>query len=119
MVKLTTGILKTLNNAKYAKRIRRVVEPYVAKDADQAYYYARDVLNGPFPEGEEAIATSAVQSYYYARFRLKGRFPAGEKAILKDRMYHLAPDYLHYVLLSMCGLSMEEAEKIMNEARNG
>ena len=46
-----------------------------------SYLYARTVLKGPFPQGEDAIATSAVWSYRYARDVLKGPFPQGEDAI--------------------------------------
>ena len=54
------------------------------KDPQAAYHYAKDVLNGRFPEGEAAIAKNTRWSYYYARDVIKGRWPRGEVAIAKD-----------------------------------
>lgn len=55
--------------------------------AKEAYVYARDVLKGPFPAGEAAIATDTSLSYDYARDVLKGPFPAGEARISKSTKY--------------------------------
>ena len=52
--------------------------------AFEAYYYAKDVLNAPFPEGESLIATDAKCSFAYARDILKASFPKGEAAIATD-----------------------------------
>ncbi len=52
-----------------------------------AYEYARDVIDGRFPEGEKTIAKSAGYSYVYARDVLKGRFREGEKAIAADQAH--------------------------------
>ena len=71
-------------------------EKYIAKSAKYAYYYALDVLKGPFPTGEEAIAKNAGYAYDYAADVLKGPFPAGEAAIAKDHYY--AIDYAKNVL---------------------
>jgi hypothetical protein len=51
-------------------------------EAFPAYWYAKDVLKGRFPEGEKAIATDPVVSYAYARDVLKARFQEGEVAIV-------------------------------------
>ena len=45
-------------------------EKYIAKDAEYSYDYARDVLRGPFPLGEEAIAKDKDFAYFYARYFL-------------------------------------------------
>ena len=60
------------------------LEPTIAKDAYYSYYYALNVLNGPFPLCEPAIAKKTEESYYYAKHILKGEFPLGEPAIAKD-----------------------------------
>ena len=52
-----------------------------------AYLYAQDVLRKPFPLGEAAIATDIWCSYYYAKDVLRGRFPLGEAVIIKDEFY--------------------------------
>jgi len=57
-------------------------EDVIAQDPYSSYYYAKDVLNGPFPKGEDAIATNRDLPYYYAKEILKDRFRKGEKAII-------------------------------------
>ncbi len=57
---------------------------FIVKSASYSCYYAKDVLKGPFPAGEPAIAKDAMLSYDYARDVLKGPFAAGEPAILNS-----------------------------------
>ena len=71
-------------------------EKHIAKDASFAHLYAKDVLKGPFPAGEEAIAKDIVYANAYAREVLKGPFPAGEASISKDQYY--AIEYTKNVL---------------------
>ena len=52
-----------------------------------SYYYARNIIEGRFPEGEAAMATDSYCAYYYARDVIKGRFPEGEEVIAKDPEY--------------------------------
>ena len=52
-----------------------------------AYDYAKDVIEGPFPEGEAAMATDPYWAYYYAKYAIKGRFPECEATIAKDTKY--------------------------------
>ena len=65
---------------------RKVRPPTKKEQTDPywAYFYARYVLNGRFPEGEEAIATSPYFAYLYAKDVIRGRFPEGEEAIATD-----------------------------------
>ena len=58
-------------------------EKYIAKSLEYAYRYAKDILKGPFPLGEEAIAKDAKNVYYYAKEVLRGPFPLGEATISK------------------------------------
>ena len=71
-------------------------EKAIATNAHYSYYYAKDILKGPFPEGEKAIATNSQNAYYYAKNILKGPFPEGEKAIATspDYAYNYAKDIL-------------------------
>ena len=71
-------------------------EKYIAKDAYSSFLYARDILQGPFPAGEEVIAKDARFAYYYTKEVLKGPFPAGEEAIAKDAKF--ASEYAKNVL---------------------
>jgi len=66
-----------------AKKVRPPTEKEL-KDPEWAYYYARDVIEGRFPEGEEAIATNPWSAYRYARDVIKGRWPEGEAVIATD-----------------------------------
>ena len=71
-------------------------EKYMAANAIYAYHYAKNILEGPFPPGEEAIAKDEYYAYYYAKNILKGPFPAGEEAISKDT--HCFKLYVKFVL---------------------
>jgi len=62
-------------------------EDVIATSPQYSYFYARDVLKGPFYKGEESIATSADNSYDYARYVLKGPFPKGEETIIGSSHY--------------------------------
>ncbi len=53
----------------------------IASDPYYAYWYAKDIIKGGFPEGEKAIASNPKYVYCYARDIIKGQFPEGEKAI--------------------------------------
>ena len=56
----------------------------LAKHPYYAYMYAHAIMNEPFPEGEDAIATSGEYSYKYASEVLFTRFLKGEEAIMKS-----------------------------------
>lgn len=102
MVKVTSRTLQALNRAKYAKRIMPIVKPIVL----QGYHssgpllcnFACDVIDGPWPEAEESIATDGSYSFYYAVYALKGRFPLGEKALLEEGNTDLVARYAIEVL---------------------
>jgi len=51
------------------------------KDAEYAFWYANNIIEGEFPEGEEVIAKSAEYSLKYARAVLGRRFYKGEEVI--------------------------------------
>jgi len=68
----------------------------VAKSPRYAYYYAKDILKGPFSLGEPIIAKHPGYSYSYALYVLKGPFTLGEPAIAKHPGY--AYGYARYVL---------------------
>jgi hypothetical protein len=69
----------------------------IATSARYSYFYAADILKGPFPLGEKSIATSVMYSYFYAKNVLKGRFILGEEAIAKNAhySYYYARDVLN------------------------
>ena len=58
-------------------------EKYIAKVAEHAYLYARDVLHGPFPAGEAVIAKDVYFAHQYAKYALKKDFYLDGKLIAK------------------------------------
>ena len=60
---------------------------YKPTDPTDAFNYARDIIQGPFPKGEEEIAKDASYAYFYACYALEGPFPKGEAAIAEDEKY--------------------------------
>ena len=72
----------------YAKGVIRgrwpEAEAAIATDPYWAYMYARHIIKGRWPEAEAAIATDPKWAHYYANHVIKGRFPEGEPAIAKD-----------------------------------
>jgi hypothetical protein len=79
-------------NSEDAKLLRNKV----AKIPSAAYTFAMNILDGPFPEGEPAIATDPGFSYHYAHLVLHGRFPMGEPAIASHYSYSYS--YAFYVV---------------------
>ena len=77
---------QTFKNIHESAKINPVL---AAMQSRYAYRYARDVLKGPFPEGESIIATDAFHSYDYAKNVLQGPFPLGEPAIAKNAMFSI------------------------------
>ena len=52
-----------------------------------AYWYAANVIKGPWPKGEDAIASDASCAYNYAVNVIRGRWPKGEDAIARDAKF--------------------------------
>jgi hypothetical protein len=72
-------------------------EPAIARDPEYSFLYVKDVLKAPFPMGEPAISQTIYFSYHYASNVLKAPFPLGEPAISQSTEYSLyyAKDILH------------------------
>src|SRR5574343_446925 len=63
------------------------LEPAIAKNLKDSYFYAKNILRGPFKLGEKTIATDAQYSYVYAKYILSGPFLLGEPAIANSILY--------------------------------
>ena len=59
-------------------------EDAIAKNPFNSLNYARDVLKGPFPKGEKTLATDPVIALHYAVYAKKKPFPEGEASIVKS-----------------------------------
>ena len=70
-------------------------EETIAKDPKWAYFYAEVVIRGRWPEAEKIIANSRW-AYRYARDVIGGRWPEGEETIAKDPEW--AYTYAKYVI---------------------
>lgn len=49
-----------------------------------SYFYARDIIKGPFKKGEEKISQDSYTSYLYARDVIQGPFLLGHNTILNS-----------------------------------
>ena len=59
-------------------------EVAIAKDPENTYYYALELIEGRWPEGEAAMLVDSHYAYVYARDVIKGRFPEAEEAMAKE-----------------------------------
>jgi len=75
-------------------KVKIEFEDIIARDGEASFYYAYEVLNGPFPRGEYAIAENEDLSLDYAIKVLKDRFPKGEEAIIYVALKHDDDVYL-------------------------
>jgi hypothetical protein len=73
-------------------------EKTIAKDAQQAYFYAKNVLQDRFPIGERVMAMDAEAASRYASDIIKGRWRKGEKAIMTESRW-----MLHYAKKALKG----------------
>jgi hypothetical protein len=64
--------------------LNRLLTPPPNPSGDQAFGYAKRIVGGEWPEGEEAIAKDGDAAYRYAHEVLGRRFPLGEPAIAKS-----------------------------------
>ena len=62
----------------------------------RAYHYARDVIEGRWPEGEALIVQDVYYAYLYAYAIIKDRFPKGEAVIAQN--LHYAYRYARWVI---------------------
>ena len=56
----------------------------VLKYPGWAFRYARDVIQGRWPEAEPVISQDPQWAYFYARYAIKGRWPEAEPVISQD-----------------------------------
>ena len=80
-----------------------------------ATYYAINVLQGPFPEGEDIIANDPFLSYEYADQALHGRFLKGENTIAKAKDNELAFWYADDILYPNKEAIKDFTKKITNK----
>ena len=88
---------------------RRILklEPLIATDANWSYWYAANVINGPFKKGEDIISKYTMESYLYARDIKMGRFKRGEISIIKD------PKLAYWYCKLIINLPLEEAHSVI------
>jgi hypothetical protein len=80
----------------YTKFVVKGVWPALLSDPYLAYYYAKEIIKGRWPEGEKTIASSPNDAWIYAMDVVKGRWPEAEPGISKEP--HAAYNYARYVI---------------------
>lgn len=74
-------------NAIENKKRNYSLEQYIVTVPWMAYEYARDVINGVWPEAEQYIMLDPQYAYYYTLQLLKTRWPEAEPYIFTNEMY--------------------------------
>jgi hypothetical protein len=59
-------------------------EPVIMGNPDAAYQYAQDVIQGRWPEAEPVIMGNPDAAYWYARDVIQGRWPEAEPVIMSN-----------------------------------
>ena len=59
-------------------------EPYIMQNPQYAYYYAREIIKGRWPQAELYIMRKPQWAYAYARGVIKDRWPQAEPKILNS-----------------------------------
>ena len=74
---------------KCKKENRRIseLEKNIATDPEYSYYYALQIIEGPFESGEDTISKDSEWSYKYAFYILDKQWELSEEAISKDPEY--------------------------------
>jgi len=77
------------------KSLAELMKPQ-SPSPEQAYRYAKDVIKGRWPDGEETIKKDPKWAYHYALDVIKGRWPEAEETIKNDPewAYHYALDVI-------------------------
>ena len=91
----------------YRKRRILELEPIIITDPEYSYFYAINIIKGPFKKGEDIISKDSTRSYQYARDIKKGRFPKGEKSIIKD------PKLAYWYCKLIINFPLEEAHPVI------
>lgn len=88
---------------------RRILEleHIIITDPNWSYWYAVNVINGPFKKGEKIISKDSTRSYLYARDIKMGRFQKGEKSIIKD------PKLAYWYCKLIINFPLEEAHPVI------
>jgi len=79
--KQETNVRKKILNIQYPSK---EAVSYIATVGELAASYAINVIEGPWPPGEAAIAQDTTSSIRYAKDAMQGLWPPGEAAILTD-----------------------------------
>ena len=73
----------------------------IATDPEWAFYYAKNVIQGRWPEAEAVIATDSRWACNYAKRILKDRFIIAEPLIFQDPIW--SAFYNHYIMKTDSG----------------
>ena len=69
-------------------------EKEAMEDPEEAYYYARKIIEGRWYQAELTIMKNPWYAYWYAREVIKGRWPEAEPVILNSSCAQWYNDFL-------------------------
>jgi hypothetical protein len=75
---------EALQISKSLKKRSRKLEKLIIENPQLCFDYAREVLRGPFSEGEKMISSDPFHSYMYAKYVLNGPFHLGHTIIFNS-----------------------------------
>jgi hypothetical protein len=93
---------EALQISKSLKKRSHKLEKLIIENSQLCFDYAREVLRGPFLEGEEKISSDSFHSYMYAKHVLNGPFTLGHHVIFNS---FYKKDYIYFLKSINCDLS--------------
>jgi len=76
--------------------LKAIPKEEIINSPEMSYFYARNILDGRFPEGEPAIMTDFHYLFHYAYNVIQGRWPEAEPIVLKD--FRNAFEYAQHII---------------------
>jgi hypothetical protein len=103
----------------YARKLKRrypAGEHIIASNSWASYFYALDIIKGPWKMGEHTISQDPEYATYYATDILKKPFPEGEPAIAMSAGY--AGDYENFIDRVGTSEDGKRWNKLIDKVRN-
>jgi hypothetical protein len=93
---------EALQISKSLKKRNRKLEKLIIENSQLCFDYAREVLRGPFLEGEKTISSDSFHSFMYAKYVLNGPFTLGHHVIFNS---FYKKDYIDFLKSINCDLT--------------
>jgi hypothetical protein len=73
------------------------LEPFIIKDPEYAYFYAKDIIKGRWLEAEPFIIQDSGWAFYYAADIIKGKLPENMHNAMLAYADTWAKKYFNYI----------------------